>query len=245
MISYVKTVKLAGVEEQTARDNIADLTSSQNPAVTMTYSDGEAFIIVRGEGEDEGEAKKIAKPVVKELKSRFGPAVYSTDDEATLEDTVVELLARNNLTVSTAESCTGGLLSGRIINVPGASEVIKAGFVTYSNKAKRKFIGVRRSTIEKYGAVSEQTAKEMAKGVVDETGSDVGIATTGIAGPDGGTEEKPVGLVYIACCVGKNVKVKECHFSGTREQIRKRSVTAALNLLRICILEYYTETKLK
>ncbi len=149
-----------------------------------------------------------------------------------LEDSVVEILSRNALTVSTAESCTGGLLAGRLINVPGASNVIGVGFVTYSNDAKRKYLGVKKSTLKKYGSVSRQCAKEMAKGLCKRTGADIALVTTGIAGPGGGTAEKPVGLVYIGCRVNGHTKVREFRFDGTRAQIREQSVTKALKLLK-------------
>ena len=172
--------------------------------------------------------------MVKELKSRFGADIYSTKAETTLEMAVADLLMANDLTVTTAESCTGGMIAARIINVPGVSE-------TYSNKAKRKFLGVRKSTLDKYGAVSSKTASEMAKGAALLMKSDVAVAVTGIAGPDGGTEEKPVGLVYIGCSVKGEVTVKEYHFSGTRSQIREATTSAALILMRSCILKYFSK----
>ncbi len=243
--TYSKTVKIAGVDEADVREQIADLMHVPGAAVTVTGDAGETHISVRADGADESSAKKAGKPVVKELKSRYGAKIYTTDPDVTLEQTVVELLSGNGLTVSTAESCSGGLLAGRIINVPGASDIIKVGFVTYANKAKRKYLGVKRSTLDKHGAVSRQCAQEMVKGVVAETKADVGLSTTGIAGPDGGSDEKPVGLVYIGCNVCGRVRVEEFRFTGTREEIRKRTVTEALNLLRLSILEYFTETKLK
>ena len=154
-----------------------------------------------------------------------------------LEEEVVNLLAKRHLTVSTAESCTGGLLSGRIINVAGASDVINIGFVTYSNEAKMEYLGVRKETLDLYGAVSEQTAREMVAGLVRKTGSDAALSTTGIAGPDGGTPEKPVGLVYIGCNVCGRITVEECRFDGDRMQVRQQSVTEALTLLRNCLIE--------
>lgn len=156
-------------------------------------------------------------------------------EDIPLETAVVQLLKDRGLTITCAESCTGGLLSGRIINVPGVSDVYKAGFVTYSNKAKHKLLRVRNSTLKKYGAVSPQTAWEMAVGAARVTKSDVALAVTGIAGPDGGTPEKPVGLVYIGCSVKGKVSVKKYHFSGDRSQIRESTVAAALRLLRKCI----------
>ena len=119
----------------------------------------------------------------------------------TLAEEVVKLLEEDELTVTTAESCTGGLVAARLVDVPGVSEVFKQGFITYSNKAKRKLLNVKKTTLKEVGAVSEKTAREMAKGAILASGADAAIATTGIAGPDGGTEEKPVGLVYIAVSV--------------------------------------------
>lgn len=151
------------------------------------------------------------------------------------EETVVGMLTEKGLTVATAESCTGGLLAGTIINVPGASDVIGTGFVTYSNDAKKECLGVKKRTLKKFGAVSCECAKEMAKGAAHRAGADIGLSTTGIAGPGGGTDEKPVGLVYIGCSFGKKVKVRKCLFGGTREQIRKKAVAAALGLLQKCV----------
>lgn len=152
-----------------------------------------------------------------------------------MENKVVQLLKDRGLTVTCAESCTGGLLSGRIINVPGVSDVYKAGFVTYSNEAKHKLLRVKNSTLKKFGAVSPQTAHEMAAGAAREAKADVALSVTGIAGPDGGTPEKPVGLVYIGCSVKGKVTVKKCQFSGGRSEIREASVEAALKLLQKCL----------
>lgn len=156
-----------------------------------------------------------------------------------VEYEVVELLQKNKLKVTFAESCTGGLLSARLVNVPGASEVFKSSVVTYSNKAKRKLLGVNKCTLKVFGAVSSQTAAEMAIGAMRRLGADVSVSITGIAGPGGGTDKKPVGLVYIACNVLGNVTVKECHFSGERLDVRMASVEAALNLMKDCLNSHY------
>ncbi len=242
---YSKTVKIAGITKEKVMDQIMDLTADTGATITVTSDAGETYLCVTAQGEDESEAKKKGKPIVKEIKSRLGANIFTTDASVSLEQTVVELLDKNGLTVSTAESCTGGLLAGRIINVPGASDIIKVGFVTYANRAKRKYLGVKKSTLEKYGAVSKQCAEEMVKGLVSETKADIGLSTTGIAGPDGGSEDKPVGLVYIGCNVCGRIKVKECRFTGERDEIRRSTVTEALNMLRVSLLEYFTETKLK
>ena len=122
-----------------------------------------------------------------------------------------------------------------MINAPGASAVYKQGYITYSNKAKRKLIEVRKETLKKYGAVSKQTAKEMAKGVALVANADVALSVTGIAGPEGGTEEKPVGLVYIGCYYNGQTKVEEHHFQGSRREVREQSVAWALALLKKCL----------
>ncbi|MCD8083911.1 MAG: CinA family protein [Clostridiales bacterium] len=159
--------------------------------------------------------------------------------EETLEMTAVSLLKKYDLTVTTAESCTGGLLAGRLVNVAGASEVFHEGFITYSNKAKRKYLDVSKKTLKKYGAVSEQTAREMAMGGVFATDADACVAVTGIAGPDGGTPEKPVGLVYIATYMKDQIVVEKCQFAGDRSQVREQAVTRALELLCRSILKAY------
>lgn len=238
---FSQVVKMCGVSESAVEESIKDLIESENPTVATYAKTGEVHIRVTAKGADEKEAKKLVKPLVKELKGRFGANIYTTDANVTLEESVVELLEKNDLTITTAESCTGGLVASRIVNVPGASEIFKEGFITYSNKAKRTHLGVKKGTLAKYGAVSEQTAKEMAKGGTVFTKSDVCIAITGIAGPDGGTEEKPVGLVYIGCTVCGKTRVKECHFSGNRRKIRESAASEALTLLRMCVLEYYSE----
>ena len=150
----------------------------------------------------------------------------------TLAEEVVELLKMDELTVTTAESCTGGLVAARLVDVPGVSEVFKQGLITYSNKAKRKLLNVKKTTLKEFGAVSEKTAREMAKGAILASGADAAIATTGIAGPDGGTEEKPVGLVYIGVSVRGQMYVEEYHFEGERSEVRESTVQAALALLK-------------
>lgn len=241
-IIYSKTVKLCGIGESKAETMVADLIAEQsNPTIAPYAKTGEVHLRITAKAADEKEAKKLIKPVVKELKNRFGMNVYTTDENITLEQSVVDLLLANNLTVTTAESCTGGLLSAKLINVPGVSEVFKSGHVTYSNKAKHKLLGVKKPSLDKYGAVSESVAKEMAKGAAASSKADVAVAITGIAGPEGGSDAKPVGLVYIACSVCGKIKVKEYNFSGNRNKIREGSVIAALTLMRQCILEHYSE----
>lgn len=158
-------------------------------------------------------------------------------EEERPEDTVIRLLADRGLTVTTAESCTGGMIAGTLVNVTGASEVLNEGYVTYSNEAKERLLGVRHTTLEKYGAVSEQTAREMAEGAAKAAGADAALSSTGIAGPGGGTEEKPVGLVYIGCFLKGKTTVKECRFTGNRMENRIQTVKTALAVLKARLTE--------
>lgn len=237
-----QTVKICGIGESMAETMIRDLIDEQtNPTIATYAKTGEVHLRVTASADDEKQARKLMKPIIKELKARFEQHIYTTDENVSLEQSIVDLLIANDLTISTAESCTGGLLAGRLINVPGVSEVFKRGVITYSNKAKRKMIGVKKVTLDKYGAVSEQVAGEMAKGTCALTKADVTVAVTGIAGPDGGSEEKPVGLVYIGCCVKGKLTVREYRFSGNRSKIRQSTVAAGLTLLRECVLAYMSE----
>ncbi|MDD3403427.1 MAG: nicotinamide-nucleotide amidohydrolase family protein [Hespellia sp.] len=148
-----------------------------------------------------------------------------------LEEQAVEALVRRGFTITTAESCTGGLLSGRIVNVAGASDVLNEAHVTYANEAKERILGVRQETLITCGAVSHQTAEEMAVGAAKTAHADVALSTTGIAGPGGGTKEKPVGLVYIGCYIDGKVTSEECHFGGNRSEVRNSAVEKALHIL--------------
>lgn len=239
-VIFSKMVKISGMGESLVETQITDMIEAQsNPTIAPYAKCGEVHLRVTASAPTVEEAKKLVKPVVKELKERFKENVYTTKEEETLEYAVVKLLKKYDLTLATAESCTGGLFTGRIVNVAGASDVLKEGFITYSNKAKKKNLDVNKNTLKKYGAVSEQCAKEMAKGAAINTDSDVSVAITGIAGPDGGTDEKPVGLVYIGCFVNGKVTVKEFNFKGNRQKVREGAVVYALDLLRRCILENY------
>ena len=151
-------------------------------------------------------------------------------EESALEETVVGLLKKKKMTLSLAESCTGGAVAADIVNVPGASEVM-CGYVTYTNRAKRKCLGVKKSTLKKEGAVSAKCAGQMAKGGAKAAKTDVCLSVTGLAGPGGGTEETPVGTVFMGCyCAGKTT-VREFHFEGDRKSIRDQAVEQALTFI--------------
>lgn len=156
-----------------------------------------------------------------------------------IEEKIANLCIRHGVTVSTAESCTGGLVAGTLINAPGISAVYQEGYVTYSNEAKQKLLQVPADILEKYGAVSHQTAFAMAEGCAKAAGSDFSVATTGIAGPDGGTKEKPVGLVYIGCCAKGDTRTWKKQYSGSRLEVRTQAVQDALKILYERLQEYF------
>ena len=163
--------------------------------------------------------------------------IFLPEDVSNKAEELVKLLIEKKETVSTAESCTGGLIGGAITSVSGASEVFEQGFITYANSAKQKLLGVKSITLKNFGAVSVETCFEMAKGVCKKAKSNLGIAVTGIAGPGGGTEEKPVGLVYIGIAYKKKVTIFEYNFTGNREEVRRGTVVSALKHAREVIAE--------
>lgn len=237
---FAQLYKIYGRSETEIKEKLGDiLNKNGNISIYTRTHANEVHVLAELVEQDEETAKNTLKPVVKEIKKTLGTMVYSTKEHETMEEAVVRLLNKYELTVTTAESCTGGMIASKIVNVPGASDVFNEGFITYSNKAKRKHLDVSKNTLKKYGAVSEQTVKEMALGGVFAADSDACIAVSGIAGPDGGTDEKPVGLVYIGCCIKDNVTVKECHFQGTRYEVREQAANAALDLLRVSIINNY------
>ncbi len=230
---YSKMVKLCGIGESKAETMISDMIKKQtNPTIAPYAKTGEVHLRLTARARDEKEAECLIRPVLEELYRRFGRLIYTEDENVTLEEAVVELLKEKGYTVTTAESCTGGKLAARIMNVAGVSSVYKEGYITYSNAAKRKLLGVRKETLDDFGAVSRQTAEEMAKGAANAAGADAALSVTGIAGPDGGTKEKPVGLVYVGCHVKGHTRAEEFRFTGNRDKNRDYAVVRALTLLR-------------
>lgn len=234
-----RMVKICGHGESQVEDRILDLIDSQtNPTIATYAKTAEVHLRITARGESEEQAEHLIEPVLAEIKNRFKEAVYTTDEHVTLEMAVVELLRKNGLTMSTAESCTGGMVAARLVNVSGVSEVFMQGMVTYSNEAKMRLLGVKEETLTAYGAVSQETAREMAAGGAAASRTDVCVAITGLAGPDGGTDKKPVGLVHMACCLKGRMVWREYHFKGNREKIREQSMMKALDLVRLSVLEY-------
>jgi nicotinamide-nucleotide amidase len=180
------------------------------------------------------EADIALDAAVAELQRELGPAIYSVDGR-TLEAVVGDLLRAKGLKVAIAESCTGGLLASRLTDVPGSSEYVERGIVCYSNRAKVELAGVPESLLAEHGAVSEPVARAMAEGIRDRAATDVGIGVTGIAGPGGGTPQKPVGTVTIAVAVGQDVNTRTFQFIGGREQVKFQAAQAAMNMMRLML----------
>ena len=237
-IIYSRMIKISGIGESQVAEEIQDLIEKQtNPTIAPYAKTGEVHLRVTAKAEDEKKCKEMIKPVVRELKKRFGKNVFATKEDKTLEEAVVDLLKEKNMTLSLAESCTGGAVAARIVNVPGASEVLMCGYVTYTNRAKRECLGVKKSTLKKEGAVSAKCAKEMAKGGAKAAKTDVCLSVTGLAGPGGGTEETPVGTVFMGCTCAGRTTTREFHFTGNRSRIRGQAVAQALTFIRDSLLE--------
>jgi nicotinamide-nucleotide amidase len=186
-------------------------------------------VLVRYEPAREDDAARI----VDGLRARFGDGVYAADDERRLEEHVVDGLRERGLTLGTAESCTAGLVAARGANVPGASDVLLGGVVAYADDVKQRQLGVPAAVLEAHGAVSAETARAMAEGVRSALGVDVGVSVTGIAGPGGGSPEKPVGLVYVGVAGPAGSEAVEHRFGEAgRDNVREWSVTSALQLVR-------------
>ncbi len=235
-VIYSVMVKLCGPGESAVETQIRDLIDVQtNPTIATYAKTGEVHLRVTAQASDEEAAKELVKPMVEELKRRFARDIYTLEEQVTLEEAVLSLLRERGETLTTAESLTGGMLSARVTNVSGASEVLKQGVVTYCNEAKEKLLQVKKETLDAYGAVSEQTAREMAENGASLTGANACVALTGNAGPTA-SEGKPVGLVYIACCYHGKTVVREFHFNGERAKIREWAVVKGLTLLRECVI---------
>ncbi len=230
-------VIVSNLGESKAEEMSMDLVKNQsNPTIGTYASKGQVDFRITAKGKDKSECLQLIEPIKNELMKRFKENAVYLSAEETLEDSVCKLLIEKNITISTAESCTGGLLAGRLINYSGISKVFKEGFVTYSNESKIERLGVDKKIIEKFGAVSSETALEMAKGLYKKTGADICISVTGIAGPNGGTPEKPVGLIYAS------ILYKGVHYPisinryGDRQNVREGTVNKILTEIRTILL---------
>jgi len=229
----VKRLKCFGAGESKIAEMIGDaMERGRNPVVNCTVQTGVISLEIVATAANHAEAEKMAKQQEYSLRTVLGDLVYGVDDQ-TLADVVGEKLTRVGQTLALAESCTGGLVAKLITDIPGSSEYFTYGWVTYSNEAKSHELDVPAEMIEKYGAVSEQVATAMAQGARRKAGTDYAIAITGIAGPGGGTEQKPVGLVYIAVDNRDGTDTSRYVFSSDRSSVRMRAAQTALNTLRL------------
>ena len=233
---YSRELRAFGMGESELTYRIRDIIAAQtNPTVAPYVKTGEVTLRVTAQCRDEAEGERLAAPMIDAICERLGPIVYSTHGEP-LPALCVRLLREQERTLAIAESCTGGLLTSSIVDVPGCSACLIEGAVTYANDAKMRRLSVSAQTLDTDGAVSSRCAREMAEGLRSAAGANYALATTGIAGPDGGTPEKPVGLVYVALASADGTAVRELHLSGDRARIRALSTLHALDLLRRALL---------
>ena len=215
---YYRTIRTFGIGESMLETTLLPLIDGQTDPTLATYAKmGEATLRIASKRSTEEEARKAVEDMIKRVYEYVGDYIYSTDDES-LPELVGRKLIEKNLTMSTAESCTGGMIAARMTDISGLSAVFERGIVTYSNGAKMDELGVSGETLERYGAVSPQTAEEMVRGLQKKTGSRVCVSVTGIAGPGGGTPEKPVGLIYVGVMLDERMEVFELRTNNTKRQ---------------------------
>lgn len=228
-------IRTFGIGESLMAERVNDLFDTENPTVAPYAKDGEALLRVTAMARTKEEAENLCKPVINEIKNRLDGFVYGVDYTC-IEEAVIEKLKEKHMKVATAESCTGGLIAKRITDVPGASEVFDCGIISYANEIKHRVLGVSEDDLNKYGAVSEPVARQMAQGALKVSGADIAVSVTGIAGPDSDSTNKPVGLVYIGLADRDNVWVRELRTSRKdRSYNRYVSASNALNMIRLYI----------
>lgn len=216
---YIKDLITYGIAESLLYEAVREFFTEEGIYYEFLVKDYGILIRLQSKMSNKNKVEKI----VKKIYNKIGEFIFGEDNDR-LEKKVVELLKKLNMNISTAESCTGGMLASKLIDVPGISEVFYEGVVSYSNEAKINRLGVRKEILDKYGAVSEEVAKEMVTGLT----TDVALSTTGIAGPDGGSEEKPVGLVYMGIRIKDKIYVEKRVFRGDRNKVRERTVSHTL-----------------
>ena len=223
-----KSIRTTGVPESILQEKITDIINANNEKCDI------AFLPHRMLGVDirlTSSDNQLVEDLINEIVPRIKKYVYGYDNDK-LEQVIADLFIKNNLTVSTAESCTSGLLASRLTDVPGSSQYFKGGSICYSNELKINDIGIDKGLIERHGAVSEEVAKSLAKNIAQKNNTDLGIGITGIAGPDGGTEKKPVGLVFVGIFYKNNLYIKKYNLTPDRITNRELTVTLCLNEIR-------------
>lgn len=237
--TFLRRLSCFGIPEAKLGDILADMmVRDRNPLVGTTASEAVLSVRILATGADEAEARRLLDADAAAVGERLGAFIFGEEEE-TLQDAVAKLLIQQRKTVATAESCTGGLLAKCLTDIAGSSAYFLRGFITYSNEAKVQDLGVPADIIAAHGAVSEEVAKALAEGCRRRTGSDFALSITGIAGPSGGSPEKPVGLVYIALASDEPCEVKRVLLGDhlTRNEVRDRACKAALNMLRLRLID--------
>ena len=232
-VIFSKFLRTVGIGESSLETQLKDLFHWESPTLALYCSPGEVqarLTVMCDRGED---PEPLIKPLEDEIRARLGDHVYGEGVDNSMAGVVVELLKSASKTVAAAESCTGGMLSSQLIDISGASDVLNESHVTYANATKERILGVSHETLERFGAVSEECAREMAEGVRRISGADYGLSTTGIAGPGGGTPEKPVGTVYVGLAWEGGSEVIRLNLRGDRTRVRSMTCLQALNLLRL------------
>ena len=226
-----RVLRTCGLSESKINEAISDILKKENPVVGLTAKETGVDIRIIARETSAELSQVLAERTDAKIREKLGDAIYGVDGQE-MEEVMGALLKQRRLKLSVAESCTGGLIGMRITNIPGSSEYFERGVVSYSNAAKTEMLGVPKALIDRRGAVSREVAEAMAQGIREAASTDLGLSVTGIAGPDGGTKEKPVGLVYISLSFLQDVKTDEHKFIGNREQIRIKASQMALDMVR-------------
>lgn len=217
-------IKCFGIGESELAQKIDTLLGSKEGTNVATYiNEGEVIVRITVHEKSDKEADKKLYDLKNKIEARLESYIFGYNEDK-LEENLMKCLSERHMTVATVESCTGGLIAATLINYSGASACMKEGIVTYSNEAKMKYVDVQRETLQTVGAVSEETAREMAEGIRKRAQSDIGLSSTGIAGPTGGTPSKPVGLVYIGIATAKETQVFKLQLNGSRQEVRQKTV---------------------
>jgi len=225
-------LRVFGIGESALEDSIKDLIENQsNPTIAPYVKEGEVTIRITARYPRVGAHEDLISPVEGEIRKRLGNKVYSSENKG-LDETVAGMLLQSGITIAIAESCTGGLISARLTENPGVSRVFNRGIISYSNESKMENLNVKPETLESFGAVSRETAMEMAEGIRVLSGTDLGLSVTGVAGPDGGSAEKPVGLVYVGLADKNGIECKEFRLWGSRNRIRNVASLHAFDMVR-------------
>jgi len=231
-----KVLKLTGVSESAVQEQVKELGGQGNPGIAYMVKPGEIQVRISARAGNFKKAEKMVDELAEKVRERLEECIFGYDDEV-LEEDVGKLLTNAGCTIGVAESCTGGLITARLTEIPGSSEYLKGGVVAYSNEIKNKLLGVSCDILKQYGAVSKQTATAMAEGIKKTVGSTIGLAVTGIAGPGGESPGKPRGLVYISLSDSKMTLNKKYRFPGNRTAVRLGAVNAALNMVKYYLVE--------